>query len=300
MPLIKLATAVDRVAADAKQRAERGGESIVGLPTGFYRLDQELGGLRPDALYVLAGRPGMGKSACALSIALHAARQGQNVLFVSLEMSASLLALRVLSMTTGIAAGRIERGALTDDEMARVQAARSDAASLPIAIWDEPTTSDDLADRVVEIQRNHGLGLLVVDYVSLLRDGGKNGETERVTRISNNLRNIARVGQLPVLALAQLNREADKRDNHKPVLSDLRDSGSLEQDAHAVLFVFRPQYYLLLQGESSHDEESDAEIIIAKNRQGRTGTTRAVFVPGRTLWLQPEPKPSPPLAVAAK
>lgn len=283
---------------DVKERKQKGGVDIIGLPTGFYRLDEYLGGLQPDAMYVVGARTGLGKTSLALDIALNVARQNKRVLFFSLEMTAERTVNRLLSRMTDIPGGRIVRGRIDGDELKRLKVAAEELADIPLAVADSTFTSEELIAHATDLAERAeqgggpSVGLVVVDYISLLRDAQKYGENERLTRISNNLRSLARPDQLniPMLVLAQLNREVDKREGHIPTLSDLRDSGAIEQDAHAVIFCSRPYYYELQAGADPLPAEHDAALIIAKNREGPQGKTNAVFHPSRTMWTQTRPE----------
>lgn len=282
---------------DVGERKRLGGVETIGLPTGFWRLDDYLGGLQPDSLYLIGARTGMGKTSLALDIALNVARQNQRVLFYSLEMTAERLANRLLSRMTDIPGGKIVRGKLDDQEYRVVKQASTELADIPLAIADSTFGSEALMDHSETLAEKASvgdgppLGLIVIDYASLLRDPQKFGENERVGRISNNIRALARPDHLniPIILLVQLNREADRRENHIPTLSDIRDSGSLEQDAHAVIFCYRPYYYELMQGAERLSEERDAALIVAKNREGPQGKTKATFHPSKTMWTQERP-----------
>lgn len=283
---------------EVEKRKRAGGVEVIGVPTGFHRLDDYLGGLQPDALYLIGGRPGMGKTALGMDIALNVAQQNQRVLIYSLEMTTERLTNRLLSRMTDIPSGRIIRGKLDGDELRLVREAAEQLREIPLALTDETFDSERLVEHATDLANRAeqgggpSVGLIVVDYVSLLRDAQKFGENERVGRISNNLRALARPDNLniPIIALVQLNREADRRENHIPTLSDIRDSGSLEQDAHAVIFCYRPYYYELMQGAERLSEERDAALIIAKNREGPQGKTKAVFYPTKTMWTQERPE----------
>lgn len=284
--------------SEIEERKQKGGVDIIGTPTGFWRLDEYLGGLQPDAMYVIGARTGLGKTSLALDIALNVARQDKGVLFFSLEMTAERLTNRLLSRMTDIPGGRIVRGKVDGDELRALKLAAEELSDIPLAIDDTTYDSERLisyATNVAEDAAKRGrseIGLVVVDYISLLRDQQKVNENERLTRISNNLRSLARPDQLntPILVLAQLNREVDKREGNIPTLSDLRDSGAIEQDAHAVIFCYRPYYYELLKGAEPMPQENDAALIVAKNREGPQGKTRATFYPSRTAWEQKRPE----------
>jgi replicative DNA helicase len=267
-----------------QERVNQGGIKTIGLPCGFHKVDQYLLGFRKQQLYILAGRPSMGKTSCAISMALNVAHGGNPIMFVSLEMDAQLLSTRILSARTGIPAERIELGQLSESEMFSVQEAYHEHDKHFI-IADESMDSHKLLKIVQEMDKKPSF--IVVDYITLLRDRSDHGQTERVTQISGNLREIARICDAPLLALSQLNRSVEAREGHIPILSDLRDSGALEQDAFAVMFVYRPHYYArMFQDVEEEEIEHDAKIIIAKNRQGETGQTTAEFHPKTMVWQQ--------------
>jgi len=281
---VTLLDALQKHTGVIQTRVDAGGISTIGIPCGFNKVDSYLLGFRKQQLYILAGRTSMGKTACAMSMALNIAHTGNPVLFVSLEMDAELLSTRILSSRTGIPAERIELGKLDENEMFSVQEAYHQLDNQFI-IADQSLTSQGLLDLVDSMDPKPSF--IVIDYISLLRDGSEYGETERVTRISGNLREIARIANAPLLALSQLNRAVESRENHIPLLSDLRSSGSLEQDAFAVMLVYRPQYYAqLFDNKEEVEVEHDAKIIIAKNRQGVTGMTTATFYPKTMVWEQ--------------
>lgn len=240
-------------------------------------------------------------SAFAMSMAMNMARKNYKVLFLSLEMSADLLAMRAIAGLAQVPSDMLEKGRLTDEEHKRVVAVEEVIEDLSFAIVDDTTDSEKFLEYTVEFQEKYGLDVLFVDYLSLFRDGNSFGDVERVGRISRNVREIARVCHIPVVALAQLNREVEKRENHMPVLSDLRSAGDLEQDAFLVLFPLRPHYYAMLEnGEEELLAEKDAKIIVAKNRQGRTALTTATFYPNRMLWEQLPPSLVEPPSLAAR
>lgn len=277
------------------QRVLQGGVDIVGLSTQIPVIDDVLGGLRNSANYALGGRPGMGKTSLGLTIATNIALQKHPTLFLSLEMSAELLSLRLLSMQTGIPSRRIELGKLTHDELLLVQGVLKVTKDLTFNVIDGSIDSETFVGHVKGYQDKHGLDFLVVDYLSLFRDPNKFGDTERLARISANVFEVSRRCNIPCLSLVQLNREVEKRENHIPILSDIRDSGAIEQDAFAVLFCYRPHYYrMMFDGAEPEKVERDAQIIVAKNRQGEQGLQLPMdFIPERTLWL-PRSTKNPP------
>jgi len=287
MPTQHIKNVSQQFVSEVQDRYVAGGLACAGLETGFPKLDEMLGGLQPDAMYVVGGRPGSGKTSFALDLSLHVASQGKRVLFYSLEMSAKRLVCRLLSRMTGVPGIRIMQGRLSKSEFEAVEQASCSLSAYQVAIVDDTLDSDGLSRHAKRIAEKTTVDLLVVDYLSLLRDQQRFGEYERVTRISNTLRSLARPDQLnvPILALVQLNRESDKREDHMPTLADIRDSGAIEQDAHAVIFCYRPYYYKLLRGEPPLEEEKDAALIVAKNRDGPQGKVKAIFYPSRTQWV---------------
>ena len=300
-----LAHAIDLAAA----ALSRGG-GVSGLPTGLRDLDDKLGGLHPSDLVILAGRPGMGKTALATKIAFGAAqalereRGGQRVpavLIHSLEMSADQLANRLLAEASRISGDRIRRGDITQQEFDRFVLASRDLQRLPILIDDTPAiTLSALRTRCRRVQRTRGLALLVVDYLQLMHPPPGVRPESRVLEISmitQGLKAIAKELSIPVLALSQLSRAVEQREDKRPQLSDLRESGSIEQDADVVMFVYREEYYLK-QREPKITNFSDdakfeaamerwkqdmerahnrADIIIAKQRHGPVGNVALFF-----------------------
>lgn len=273
-------------------RQSKGGVDLLGLSTGLDKIDEWTGGLQPDQLWIIGARTAVGKTALALSVGLSVARQDRGVIVYSLEMSAELLVNRLLARMTDIPAGRIYRGKITTEELARVKVAAEELMGLKLAIVDTTMTSLEVSEHAKRVADNSDVGLVIIDYAGILRDDSAFGETERMSRISNNIRALARPDQLncAVVLLAQLNRASENREDHTPQLSDLKSSGSLEQDAHVVLLPYRPYLYELMHGAEPKEVEDDAMIIVAKNREGITGATRAMFYPRLMEWRQ-EPPP---------
>lgn len=272
---------------------------IVGVTTGLLDMDKYLGGLHPSDLIILAGRPSMGKTALATNIAFNAAMsklkgetQGAPVVFFSLEMSSEQLATRLLASECGISSDKIRRGDLRADDFPKFVNASHRIADAPLFIDDTPAlTVTALRNRARRLQRQHGLGLIVIDYLQLL-DGGDSKSDNRVQEISQitrNLKALAKELNVPVLALSQLSRAVEQRDDKRPQLADLRESGSIEQDADVVMFVFREEYYEGRKeptpGTDKHIEwqgrmeklHKKAEVILAKQRHGPIGTVRLFF-----------------------
>ena len=297
-----LNTAID-MAAEAFKRD--GGLS--GISTGLRDLDNRLGGLQRSDLLILAGRPSMGKTALATNIAFHAAKaykaehhpdgtvtatDGAIVGFFSLEMSSEQLATRLLAEQSGVPSERIRRGNIHEDEFHQLVEAARELQSIPLYIDDTGgLTIATLAARARRLKRQRGLGLLVVDYLQLLAGSGKAGDNrvQEVTQITTGLKALAKELDVPIMALSQLSRQVESRDDKRPQLSDLRESGSIEQDADVVMFVFREEYYTSrrepTEGTPEHlqwQEEMGrvhglAECIIGKQRHGPTGTVKLQF-----------------------
>ncbi len=289
----------------------------VGVATKFTDLDKKLGGLHSSDLIIAAGRPGMGKTAFATNIAFNAAKayraepgpdgrpvaeDGAVIGFFSLEMSAEQLATRILAEESGVSSDRIRRGDVRREDFDKFVAASQRLASVPLYIDDTPALSiSALRTRARRLKRQHGLGLIVVDYLQLMRPGGsRSGPENRVQEISEitrGLKAIAKELDVPVLALSQLSRAVEQREDKRPQLSDLRESGSIEQDADVVMFIFREEYYLWRAEPTQQPGEDDskfndkhdkwrercdatdglAEIIIAKQRHGPIGTVKLHF-----------------------
>ena len=280
--------------------AMKSDQGIVGVPTGLVDLDEKLGGLHKSDLVILAGRPGMGKTALATNIAYHAAQnllsrqEKSSIAFFSLEMSSEQLSTRILSEQARIKSDDIRRGKVTESEINRYIETSRNIYNLPLYIDETPAiTIATLSNRARRIKRLFGLSLIVVDYIQLMRaPGGNNRNDNRVQEVSEitqGLKALAKELKVPVLALSQLSRAVESRDDKKPQLSDLRESGSIEQDADVVMFVYREAYYLENKqpklGSIEHAEWQSkmndvnglADIILGKQRHGPTGTVKVEF-----------------------
>ena len=298
-----LTTAVD-MAAQAYQRD--GGLS--GLATGLSDLDARMGGMQPSDLIILAGRPGMGKTALATNVAYNVARawdgevrpdghlatiNGGIVGFFSLEMSAEQLATRIIAEQTEIPSNKIRRGAIDEADFEKIKDVSIELQNLPFYVDETGGLSiGQLAARARRLKRQRGLDLLVIDYLQLLAGSShraSEGRVHEITEITTRLKALAKELNIPILALSQLSRQVEARDDKRPQLSDLRESGSIEQDADVVLFVFREEYYLEnrkpREGTAEFSEwekqitdaHGKAEIIIGKQRHGPTGTVELQF-----------------------
>jgi replicative DNA helicase len=274
-------------------------QGIVGVPTGLTDLDEKLGGLHKSDLIILAGRPSMGKTALATNIAYNAAKhilmrqEKSSVAFFSLEMSSEQLSTRILSEQAKIKSDDIRRGKVTEEEINRYIETSRNIYNLPLYIDETPAiTIATLSNRARRIKRLFGLSLIVVDYIQLMRSSLSNrneGRVQEISEITQGLKALAKEMSVPVLALSQLSRAVEQRDDKQPQLADLRESGSIEQDADVVMFVYREEYYLERKqpklGSIEHAEWQSkmndvnglADIILGKQRHGPTGTVKVEF-----------------------
>ena len=296
-------------AIEMAEAAHKRDGKLAGVSSGFRDADRLLGGLHPSDLLILAGRPAMGKTALATNIAFNAAysykqtqgEEGAVVGFFSLEMSSEQLAARILSEQSNISSNRMRKGELTDDEFSRLVMASQTLHQIPLYIDDTPAlTVSALRTRARRLQRQHKMGLIVVDYLQLISGSGSSrndGRVQEVSEITRGLKTLAKELDVPVLALSQLSRQVENREDKRPQLADLRESGSIEQDADLVMFIYRDEYYLeKAEPKQRADESGDklaqrignwqerldrvknvAELIVAKQRHGPVGTVRMMF-----------------------
>ncbi|MBP6951931.1 MAG: replicative DNA helicase [Alphaproteobacteria bacterium] len=272
---------------------------VIGVTTGFKKVDECLGGFHPSDLIIVAGRPSMGKTALVTNFAFNAARQvlekneGASVAFFSLEMSAEQLANRILGQESGLSSDLIRRGDIGKSDFPRLVEVSNRLNSLQLFIDDTPGLSvPALRTRARRLKRQEGLGMIIIDYLQLLSSAGKKSAENRVlelSEITRHLKALAKELHVPVLACSQLSRAVEQRDDKRPQLSDLRESGSIEQDADVVMFVYREEYYLSRKKPTGSDEKvheweksmnavaNIAEIIIAKQRHGPIGTVQLHF-----------------------
>jgi replicative DNA helicase len=286
------------------ERAQQRGGRISGVPTGFADIDSLLGGLQPSDLIILAGRPGMGKTSLGTNIAFHAARsflqdmeagaevpRGAPVLFFSLEMAAQQLSARILSEQTEIEMWKIRNGKFSESEWEKFVLTMQDLSTLPIYIDDTGGISiAQIAARARRLKREKNIGVVMIDHLQLI-EPSRRGENrvQELTEITKGLKVLAKELDVPVLVMSQLSRGVDSRDDKRPVLSDLRESGSIEQDADVVMFVYREEYYLksrepepgspehtkwLNKIEASHRK---AEVLVEKHRHGATNKIDLFF-----------------------
>ena len=250
---------------------------ITGVPTGFNDFDEQTAGLQKSDLVIVAGRPSMGKTTFAMNIVENAAiKHKVPVAVFSMEMPGEQLAMRMMSSLGHIDQHKIRTGKLGDEDWPRLTSAVGILSEAPIYIDDTPAlTPGELRARARRIAREHGLGLIVVDYLQLMQGsaGSRENRTTEISEISRNLKALAKELSVPVVALSQLNRSLEQRPNKRPVMSDLRESGAIEQDADVIVFIYRDEVY----NEDSPDK-GIAEIIVGKQRNGPIGTTRLTFL----------------------
>jgi replicative DNA helicase len=276
-PMDKLVQAlIDRV----QELEANGSEDVTGIRTGFYDLDRMTAGLQKGDLIVLAARPSMGKTAFALNIAEHVAvQEGLPVAVFSMEMGASQLALRVVGSLGRIDQQHLRTGRLRDDEWERLPEAASKLSEAPMFIDETPGLNPaELRARARRLARQYGgtLGLIVIDYLQLMSGSSNSNEENRATvlgEISRGMKGLAKELQCPVIALSQLNRSVETRPDKRPMMSDLRESGAIEQDADVIMFIYRDDYY-----NKDSKEPGVAEIVLAKQRNGPVGTVKLTFL----------------------
>jgi replicative DNA helicase len=313
---VKSFSQATKLAVEQAERALNSGGHLSGITTGLDSLNGKMGGLHRSDLLILAGRPGMGKTSLATNIAFNAAKRlvrdredgiedaksvGAAVAFFSLEMSADQLATRILAEQSGISSENLRMGKISQQDFRNLARAAADLESLPLYIDDTPgLTIAALRTRARRLKRQRGIGFIVVDYLQLLQGSGRSSNENRVneiSEISRGLKQLAKELHVPVMALSQLSRAVEQREDKRPQLSDLRESGSIEQDADIVMFVFREDYYVQsrepkngMEGDDnkvfeSHQEWARemervfglAEVIIAKQRHGATGKVKMKF-----------------------
>jgi replicative DNA helicase len=313
---VKTFAQATRAAVEQAERALNSGGHVSGVTTGLESVNAKMGGLHNSDLLILAGRPGMGKTSLATNIAYNCARRlvrdredgipdeksiGAAVVFFSLEMSADQLATRILAEQSGISSENLRMGKISQADFRNLARAAQELESLPLYIDDTPgLTIAALRTRARRLKRQRGIGLIVVDYLQLLTGSAKaagENRVQEISEISRGLKTLAKELGLPVLALSQLSRQVESREDKRPQLSDLRESGSIEQDADIVLFVFREEYYVAarepkkpVDGDDAkaweaHDQWSrdmegvfgTCELLVAKQRHGSTGRVRLKF-----------------------
>ena len=283
----------------AKKAVEKD-SSVVGISSDFIDIDNKLGGFHPSDLIIIAGRPSMGKTSLATNIGFNIAKNAHNindvessVLFFSLEMSSEQLARRILSEQARISSNDIRRGNLSSNDLDNLVTVSKDVLEIPLYIDDTPAINmGTLSSRARRLKRKHGLGIIIIDYLQLLRPSNSSRNETRVLEISEitqGLKALAKELNIPIIALSQLSRQVEQREDKKPQLSDLRESGSIEQDSDVVMFIYRDEYYLeknapspgtaeFIEWQQKMDEvHGQADLLIMKQRHGPTGNVKLNF-----------------------
>ncbi len=262
-----------RTMLDQIEAAFESGTGVVGISTGLADLDNQLGGLRGGQLIIIAGRPAMGKTTLSMQIAHHAARNHCPTLVCSMEMPATELAAREVARIARLSVTDMMRGKLHDEDWAKLTHGISMVNYLPMYVDEQGNLSiTEVAAKTRTAKRKHGIGLLVIDYLQLMRGDGDNRNQE-IERITRGLKSMAKELNIPIIALSQLSRKCEERTNKRPMLSDLRESGGIEQDADVVLFIYRDEVY-----DPGSQDKGTAEIIVGKQRNGATGRIRTTFI----------------------
>ena len=287
-------------AIELARKAFEKDSSVVGLSSEFRDLDAKLGGFHPSDLIIIAGRPSMGKTSLATNIAFNIAKNAEksqeknsSVLFFSLEMSSEQLARRILSEQAKISSNDIRKGNLTENDLDNLVSVSKNIIEIPLFIDDTPAVNiSTLASRARRLKRTNGLGVIVIDYLQLVRPGKTSRNESRVLEISEitqGLKALAKEMNIPIIALSQLSRQVEQREDKKPQLSDLRESGSIEQDSDVVMFIYREEYYLeknapapgtaeFIEWQQKMDEiHGQADLLIMKQRHGPTGNIKLSF-----------------------
>jgi len=281
--MVPVSMVLEDVMAHLAELTASGGKTLPGLSTGLSAVDAKINGLNKSDLLLLAARPGMGKTSMALNVALSAAREsGKTVAIFSLEMSKEQLVTRLIASEGLVENTRLVTGNLRESDWQRIAEAASSLSRMDIRIDDNPLLT--VADMNAKCRRLDNLGLVVIDYLQLMTSAGGKGYSgenrqQAVSDISRMLKIMAKELQVPVLCLSQLSRANEKRDDKRPMLSDLRESGAIEQDADIVLFLYRDDYY-----NSDSEKRNVAECIVAKNRHGETGKVELRWMPEYTAF----------------
>ena len=259
---------------------ESAGSEVTGLSTGFRDLDRKLTGLHPANLVIIAARPAMGKSALTANIAMNVAMEGKAVAMFSLEMAKEEVAQRMLCSLARIDSMKLRTGKIGDAAWPRLTDAAGRLYDAPIFVDDSPVvTVTDIRAKCRRLKRQHGLALIVVDYMQLMQGSNRENRQQEIAEISRSLKNLARELEAPIIAVSQLNRNLESREDKRPRLGDLRESGSLEQDADVVIFIYRDEYY-----DEQSEKRGIAEVAVAKHRAGSTGIVEMTFMPEFTRF----------------
>lgn len=277
-------------ALDVIERASKTKGTVTGIPTGFIDLDYKLSGLQRSDLVLIAARPSMGKTAFVLNIAQHVAfRQNLAVAIFSLEMSKEQLVNRLFALESKVDAQKLRTGDLDDSDWERLIESANIIGNSNLIIDDTPSISiGELRSKCRKYKLEHDLGIIIIDYLQLMTAGGKQeSRQQEISEISRSLKALARELDVPVVALSQLSRAVEGRPDHRPMLSDLRESGAIEQDADMVMFLYRDDYY-----NKESEKKGIAEVIIAKQRNGPIGTVELLWLPNYTKFVNYDAKKS--------
>lgn len=275
------------------EKAYKTRETVTGVPTGFHDLDYKTSGFQPSDLILLAARPSMGKTAFVLNVVDYVTvRRGIPCMVFSLEMSKEQLVNRMLSMESNVDTQKLRTGTLTDSDWDAVVEGVGVIGSSSLIIDDTPGISiTELRSKCRKVKLEHGLGMVIIDYLQLMTGSGKSSDNrqQEISEISRSLKALARELKAPVVALSQLSRACETRADHRPMLSDLRESGAIEQDADVVMFLYRDDYY-----NKDTDMKDIAEVIIAKQRNGPIGTVNLLWLPQFTKFVNAARQPEQP------
>lgn len=273
---------------DTIEASARRGSKITGVPTGFIDLDEKLTGLHGSELILIAARPAMGKTAFALNIAQYAAMKADvPCALFSLEMSREQLATRLIAMDSMVDSQAIRTGQLQDSDWEKLMDSTYRVGSAKMIIEDTPgITIAELRSKCRKLKQTQDIGLIIIDYLQLMNGSGRSeSRQQEISEISRSLKKLARELDVPVIALSQLNRAVDSREDHRPVMSDLRESGAIEQDADVIMFIYRDDYY-----NKESTKPGIADIIVAKQRNGSTGPVELVWMGKYTKFANKEKK----------
>ena len=274
------------------EKASKTKETVTGVPTGFIDLDYKTSGFQPSDFILIAARPSMGKTAFVLNVVDHVAvRKGIPCMVFSLEMSKEQLVNRMLSMESNVDSQKLRTGTLTDSDWDAVVEGVGIIGNSKLVIDDTPGISiAELRSKCRKMKLEHGLGMVIIDYLQLMTGSSKNSDNrqQEISEISRSLKALAREMKAPVVALSQLSRACETRTDHRPMLSDLRESGAIEQDADVVMFLYRDDYY-----NKDSEMKDMAEVIIAKQRNGPIGTVNLVWLPQYTKFANATREPGP-------
>lgn len=270
-------------ALDNIEKASKTSGSVTGVPTGFTDLDYQTAGLQPSDLVLVAARPSMGKTAFVLNIAQHIAFKAKKAVAIfSLEMSKEQLVNRLFALESRVDAQKLRTGNLNDEEWSRLIEGAGIVGDSQLIIDDTPGISiSELRSKCRKYKIDHDIGIIIIDYLQLMSGSGRSeSRQQEISDISRSLKALARELNVPVVALSQLSRAVEQRPDHRPMLSDLRESGAIEQDADVVMFIYRDDYY-----HKDTEEKNIAEIIVAKQRNGPIGTVKLVWLPNYTKFV---------------